>query len=546
MGLAQSIIDAVKGVASGNEALAMLTGAGLESGGDPSAAGDGSYGAWQFQDGAAPEEGTIAEYDDPAWEAAAIAPRYAAATAAVAPSLWQSNPELAAEEAAYGAERPSVNYYQGQGTAAVDAAYGDASSALSGDSGSPGGSSSGAIGQVLDFAQGWVNQAVPYKWGGVNQFGADCSGYVKGVFQEAGYVLPRTSEQQATVGVAVPLKGSGGLGGAEPGDILLFDYGATDDHVALYAGGNENYVEATTGTDAALNPVDSSALTGIRRIISSSGDPEPGITTTTDTAIAGPDGDVTGSGADYTAGGSGQTASLDSFNIWGFAKGAAGAVDPPLWFGANAASGALHDFGTFKNDAAGAASAAGDAAGALSDVGSVFETVLSDGPSWIIRALEVCVGWVCMGTAFTLLGICLASKGDATVTGTAGKAAKLGAMVAAPEAAPELEGAGAATKAPALAAAAPAPGPVAGAAAPAAVLPADKRVATGWAGEETTGERAHARAAGAHNRSAARKQGLSHRPALRPLADPGTRQSGRPRERNPMAAAGAAGEHDRF
>ncbi|RMF50410.1 MAG: NlpC/P60 family protein [Bacteroidetes bacterium] len=69
--------------------------------------------------------------------------------------------------------------------------------------------------RVVEVARRYLG--TPYRWGGCDRRGFDCSGYVCRVFQEAvGLTLPRTADQQATVGKAVPLSD------LRPGDLVFF------------------------------------------------------------------------------------------------------------------------------------------------------------------------------------------------------------------------------------------------------------------------------------------------------------------------------------
>lgn len=74
---------------------------------------------------------------------------------------------------------------------------------------------------------------VPYRFGGNSpQSGFDCSGLVNHVYRETlGIILPRTSRQLATVGVAV------GAEDLRPGDLVFFNTrGAPHSHVGIYLG----------------------------------------------------------------------------------------------------------------------------------------------------------------------------------------------------------------------------------------------------------------------------------------------------------------------
>lgn len=110
-------------------ALAMLVGGYLESGADPAAQGGGAYGVWQLQGN---PRGA-----DTGYAAEVMLPEYRRAVAAVDPALWASNPERAAESAAYHAERPAADYYTTQGAARVFEAYRWASSAFTLTKGPP-------------------------------------------------------------------------------------------------------------------------------------------------------------------------------------------------------------------------------------------------------------------------------------------------------------------------------------------------------------------------------------------------------------------------
>ena len=79
-----------------------------------------------------------------------------------------------------------------------------------------------------------------YRWGGLSsRNGFDCSGFVKIVFSKQGIDLPRTSRQQAYVGV--PVKGSD----LKPGDLVFFHTSRRSrvTHVGIYAG-NGKFIHA--------------------------------------------------------------------------------------------------------------------------------------------------------------------------------------------------------------------------------------------------------------------------------------------------------------
>lgn len=130
---------------------AMLVGSHLEGGWGPSyGVGDQgtSYGPFQIHLPAHPGV-TAAEASNPAWAAGYMLGSYETAVGSVPASTWQTNPELASEQAAVAAERPAVPYYQSQGAGAVDAAWQATQGVLTGQpvsSSNPYASSGGASG----------------------------------------------------------------------------------------------------------------------------------------------------------------------------------------------------------------------------------------------------------------------------------------------------------------------------------------------------------------------------------------------------------------
>lgn len=113
--------------------LAMLMGSYMEGGWGPTYnVGDygTSFGPFQMHEGGALGDlpgnlnQQIAEAQDPNTAISDWAlQQYTGAVAQVPSATWQSDPELAAEQAAVIAENPAETYYQQQGTGAVHAAY---------------------------------------------------------------------------------------------------------------------------------------------------------------------------------------------------------------------------------------------------------------------------------------------------------------------------------------------------------------------------------------------------------------------------------------
>lgn len=113
-------------------ALAMLTGANLESNMNPTAVQPGGQGRGLFQiDLGAHPNVTQAQAFNPQWAVSFMKPAYEAAMSKVnqiyGANIWNTNPQLAAEQTAYYAEKPASDYYASQGNARVANAYAMAS-----------------------------------------------------------------------------------------------------------------------------------------------------------------------------------------------------------------------------------------------------------------------------------------------------------------------------------------------------------------------------------------------------------------------------------
>jgi cell wall-associated NlpC family hydrolase len=118
----------------------------------------------------------------------------------------------------------------------------------------------GATGdQVVAGAERYLG--VPYRWGGTDPAtGLYCSGLVQLVYGQLGLQLPRTSQEQQQVGVAVP-----SVAQARPGDLVF--YGSPAEHVGIYVGNGQMIDAPHTGTSVRIEGVGSP--TSIRRIVGS-------------------------------------------------------------------------------------------------------------------------------------------------------------------------------------------------------------------------------------------------------------------------------------
>jgi peptidoglycan DL-endopeptidase CwlO len=115
---------------------------------------------------------------------------------------------------------------------------------------------SAAAVQLLRTADAYVG--VRYVWGGNSPSqGFDCSGFTKYIFAKHAVALPRTSREQARIGVPV----SATFGALRAGDLMFFaEPDEAISHVAIYAGdgviihassavGGVGYTNLNTGGD---------------------------------------------------------------------------------------------------------------------------------------------------------------------------------------------------------------------------------------------------------------------------------------------------------
>jgi cell wall-associated NlpC family hydrolase len=101
---------------------------------------------------------------------------------------------------------------------------------------------SASAARVLATADNYVG--VAYKWGGTSpNTGFDCSGFTQYVFAKQGVRLPRTSREQAQVGMALAPEWRA----LAPGDLVMFAEVDAIDHVAIYAGRNRIIHASSSG-----------------------------------------------------------------------------------------------------------------------------------------------------------------------------------------------------------------------------------------------------------------------------------------------------------
>ncbi|WP_298704979.1 NlpC/P60 family protein [uncultured Veillonella sp.] len=101
-----------------------------------------------------------------------------------------------------------------------------------------------SVQDVIQEAENY--RGVPYVFGGNTPSGFDCSGYVRYVFAKKGITLPRSADEQYTVGTKVAKKN------LQPGDLVFFEtYEKGVSHSGIYIG-NGKFISATSSSGVAV------------------------------------------------------------------------------------------------------------------------------------------------------------------------------------------------------------------------------------------------------------------------------------------------------
>lgn len=140
---------------------------------------------------------------------------------------------------------------------ATQGAFADALAAATAAAGPAGGGTTGTGAGVVASAS--KHLGVPYLWGGTDpKKGLDCSGLIQLAMRENGVEVPRTSQQQAKAGTAVP-----SLDQARPGDLIVMS-GAG--HIGIYVGDGKMIHAPKAGDVVKISTVWATPTT-IRRVV---------------------------------------------------------------------------------------------------------------------------------------------------------------------------------------------------------------------------------------------------------------------------------------
>ena len=114
---------------------------------------------------------------------------------------------------------------------------------------------------MISFAEQFIGN--PYVWGGTSLTnGADCSGFVQSIYSEFGYSLPRVAEDQAYVGMKIPVED------AAPGDLIFYRKNGEIYHVVMSLGNGKTIEAQSRATGIVYGSVNYNNAVWATRIIS--------------------------------------------------------------------------------------------------------------------------------------------------------------------------------------------------------------------------------------------------------------------------------------
>lgn len=113
---------------------------------------------------------------------------------------------------------------------------------------------------LVNFSLKFVGN--PYVSGGTSLTnGADCSGFVQSIYKYFGYSLPRTTVEQAVIGLEVSIEE------IELGDIVSYGYNGFATHSAIYIGEGKIIHSSTPEMGIRIDNISILPILTIRRVI---------------------------------------------------------------------------------------------------------------------------------------------------------------------------------------------------------------------------------------------------------------------------------------
>ncbi|HWT76165.1 MAG TPA: C40 family peptidase, partial [Mobilitalea sp.] len=121
---------------------------------------------------------------------------------------------------------------------------------------------SGLRNEIITYALKFVGN--PYVWGGESLTnGADCSGFVRAIYGDFGYNIPRTSREQAA--------GAGKIvdeSDIQPGDLIFYtNSSGMVNHVAMYIGNGQIVQAANSRQGIITSRYNYRSIYRVRRIV---------------------------------------------------------------------------------------------------------------------------------------------------------------------------------------------------------------------------------------------------------------------------------------
>lgn len=114
---------------------------------------------------------------------------------------------------------------------------------------------------MIQYAEQFLGNS--YVWGGTSLTnGADCSGFVQSIYRDMGYSIPRVAEDQAQVGMKIPVKD------AAPGDLIFYEKNGEIYHVVMSLGNGKTIEAQSSATGIVYGNVDYNKAVWAVRIIS--------------------------------------------------------------------------------------------------------------------------------------------------------------------------------------------------------------------------------------------------------------------------------------
>ncbi|WP_433891710.1 C40 family peptidase [Streptomyces sp. CA-111067] len=154
----------------------------------------------------------------------------------------------AAQAASRSAQRTQLTAVGGSDSSAANSSSGSSGSSASDTSSAAstaGSTATGSAAKLISFLKSQLGK--PYVYGAAGPDSYDCSGLTQVAYQTVGVSLPRTSQEQSTVGTPVSVSD------VQPGDIIFWGGEGSAYHVGVYIGDGQYLDAANPSTPVAIH-----------------------------------------------------------------------------------------------------------------------------------------------------------------------------------------------------------------------------------------------------------------------------------------------------